>query len=196
MNPLFQSLYSAVVVNTNRPNLRKETINAIKTATLELHGRGKFRADVKSSVLTSTNGGTTSYQFTVPRDRLVRELLAVAPVDSLGREGIPLRKLDLFEQENCGSWFKWSAGILKIRTAYPATTFSLSFLSFPNLDEANYDSWIAEKYPHFVIDAATYRVLLAQRILDQANIYKGLVGDVRVPGTHIFNLFQENEEIQ
>lgn len=196
MNDLFSSLYNDVVVNTNRPNLRQETINAIKAATLYFHNRGKFREDVKTSVLTSTNGGSTIYKFSIPKDKLVREILAVTPVDQLGREGCLLKKLDLFDPETCGSWFKWSAGVLKIGTAYPATTFSLHYLSFPSVDENTYNSWIAEKYPHYIVNDATYRVLLAQRLLDQAGVYKSMVGEANLPGTHIYTLLQENEEVE
>lgn len=195
MNQLFKSLYDQVIINTNRPNLRAETSSAIVAATTELHNLGKFAADVKESILTSTNGGLTTYKFNIPMDKLVREILHVAPVNSLGLKGTALTLTDPFDQPKCGNWYSWLNNVITIGVAQPASTFSIAFLSFPNVIPASYDSWIARKYPHFITDLATFRVLTMAGQARQAAIYKTLVGEARVPGTHIFNLLQENLEV-
>lgn len=196
MNSLFKSLYDTVIVNTNRPNLAAETRAAIIAATQEFHNRGKFLADVREVILTSTNGGLTSYKFAIPSDKLIREIVNVAPVNSLGLKGKSLPQVDPFETHTCGSWYSWLNNTISIGVAHPATTFALSYLSFPNTLPEHFDSWIAQRYPHFITDAATARVLILAGQSQQGAIYKGFVGEARVPGTHIFNLLQENEELR
>lgn len=196
MNQLFKSLYTSVVTNTNRPNLAAETKSAIVSATREFHNRGRFKADVREAILTSTNGGQTVFRFSLPEDKLIREILNVAPVSPLGLKGIHLTQVDPFAKPTCGNWYSWLNNVITLGVAYPANTFALSFLSFPDVSEANYASWIAVKYPHYITDAATFRVLAMSGNAQQAAIYKNMVGEARVPGTHIFNLLQENEEVR
>lgn len=195
MNPLFQSLYDTVLVNTNRPNLREESKKAVINATRELHNRGRFRADVREAVLTSTNGSLTQHRFMIPSDRLVREILGVSPVSPNGLRGIPLQSLDIFSDGACSNSYSWVQGALTINLSAPCTTFSLLYLSFPQLDPLRYDSWIAIKYPHYITDLASYRVLSPIGLSKQAQAYRAAVGEARVPGSHIFDLLQENEEV-
>lgn len=196
MNQLFTSLYEQVVVNTNRPNLVAETKSAIVAATKELHNRGKFLADIREVLLTSTNGGSTSYKFVIPPEKLIREILNVSPATQDCLKGVSLEKISPFEPPKCGNWYSWLHNVITIGVSHPASTFAISYLSFPDTREDLYDSWIAVKYPHFVTDAASFRVLTMAGQSPQANIYKGLVGEARIPGSHIFNLLQENEEIK
>lgn len=196
MNQLFKSLYDQVVINTNRPNLAAETRSAISIATREFHNRGKFLADIREAVLTSTNGGMTTYKFAIPEDKLIREIVNVAPANSNGLKGVSLKQVDPFEQPTCGNWYSWLNNVITIGVAHPASTFALSFLSFPNTLAETYDSWIARKYPHYITDAATARVLVAAGQADKAKIYLGFVGEARFPGTHVFDLLQENEELR
>lgn len=196
MNQLFKSLYTEVITNTNRPNLVAETKSAIVAATREFHNRGRFKADVREVILTSTNGGQTVFRFNLPEDRLIREILNVAPITPLGLKGASLPQTDPFTKQVCGSWYSWLNNVITIGVSHPANTFALSFLSFPDVSEANYTSWIASKYPHYITDAATFRVLVLTGNTQQASIYKNLVGEARIPGTHIFNLLRENEEVQ
>lgn len=196
MNQLFKSLYAAVVTNTNKPNLVAETKSAIVSATREFHNRGRFKADVREAILTSTNGGQTVFRFNLPEDKLIREILNVAPTTPLGLKGISLTKVDPFVKQTRGNWYSWLNNVITIEVAHPANTFALSFLSFPDISEANYSSWIAAKYPHYITDSATFRVLTLTGYTAQAAIYKNLVGEARIPGTHIFSLLQENEEVR
>ena len=196
MNQLFKSLYDSVVINTNRPNLVAETKKAIKEATLELHNRGSFVADVREAILTSTNGGKVDFKFSIPKEKRVRKILNVSPVDNIGRCGIKLTRVGMFEQPKCGAWYSWANGVLKIHVPEYAPSFLLSFLSFPDLDEQTYESWIAEVYPHYITDLASFRVLNNMNMTQQAGIYKTLVGEARLPGTHIFNLLQDSEEVE
>lgn len=196
MNQLFKSLYDTVVINTNRPHLVKEIKEAIKAATLEYHNRGRFRADVREVILTSTNGGSTQYKFNIPEDKKVREILNISPVSVMGLKGINLTLKDLFDTPPCSSWYSWENETLTINVAHPANTFQMTFLSFPTLDEMNYNSWIGRKYPHYITDAASFRILTMSNQLQQAGVYKSLMGEARAPGTHIFNLFQDNAEVR
>lgn len=196
MNQLFKQLYDTCIVNTNRPNLVHETKQALKQATLELHNRGRFRADVHEVLLTSTNGGSTQYKFSIPQERAIREILNVAPVSPMGQRGVSLTKLSMFERQVCGNWYTWSQGVLTIGIAHPASTFALSFLSYPTVGEDAYDSWIARTHPQYITDLATMRLMVMQARLDQASAYKGFVGEANIPGTHIYNLLKENEEIE
>lgn len=196
MNQLFKSLYDTVVINTNRPHMAKEIKEAIKAATIEYHNRGRFRADVRDVILTSTNGGSTQYKFNIPQEKRIREILNICPVSISGLKGINLKLKDLFDEPHCASWYSWYNETLTINVAHPANTFQMTFLSFPAVDEANYDSWVARKYPHYITDSATFRILVMANQMNQAGVYKGLVGEVRIPGTHIFNLFQDNSEVR
>lgn len=196
MNQLFKSLFTSVMVNTNRPNLVAETKSAIIAATREFHNRGKFKADVREAVLTSTNGGLTTYKFQIPQDKLIREILGVSPIAPSGLKGVQLEKVGMFDSPKCGNWYSWVNDVLTLGVSHPSATFSLVYLSFPDITESSYDSWIAKKYPHYIVDSATFRVLTLAGQTQQAGIYKNLVGEVRIPGTHIFNLLQENEEVR
>lgn len=196
MNQLFKSLYDSVVVNTNRPQLVAETKAAIAAATMELHNRGRFKADVQEVILTSTNGGKTRFKFTIPQDRAVREILNIAPISANGLKGRSLDEIDPFVAPSCGSWYSWLNNVLTIQVAYHANSFALAFLSFPRVTESEYESWIARRYPHYITDLATFRVLLLAGLPQQAGVYKNLVGEARIPGTHIFNLLQEAEELK
>lgn len=196
MNQLFKQLYDACMVNTNRPTLIHETKQAIKQATLELHNRGRFRADVREVLLTSTNGGQTQFKFSIPREKPIREILNVSPVSPMGQRGVSLTKIGLFDSQLCGNWYSWNQGTLVIGIAHPATTFSLSFLSYPTVGEDGYDSWIAQAHPQYITDLATMKLMVMQSRLDQASAYKGFVGEANIPGTHIYDLLKENEELE
>lgn len=195
MNPLFTSLYNTIVINTNRPNLRAETISAIKSATLELHAIASFIRDVKTAWLSSTSGTSTSFLFAIPNPRAVRRIVNVAPADPNGLCGTPIQEIDLFNAGPDGNWFKWDKRNLEIHVTYPCPAFILSFLSFPNTTEEEYDSWIGEVYPNFVTDLATQKVLAMISKLQQSRLYAAQVGAARLPGTHIFNLLQENKTV-
>lgn len=196
MNSLFQQIYDTVVKNTNRPNLVAEITAAIQQETLVFHNRGRFRADVREAVLTSTNGGQLQYKFSIPKDKRIREILTVKPVSVNGQYGRQLPKMGLFDESadnNCG--YSWLNGNLTIRLPWPATTFSLFYLEFPNINPEKYSSWIAETYPHYISDAATARVLIL-REKTQAQYYSARVGEFQVPGSHIHNLLTQNEEVR
>ena len=196
MNQLFKQLYDACIVNTNRPNLIHETKQAIKQATLELHNRGRFRADVTEVLLTSTNGNQVNFKFSIPKEKPIREILNVAPVSPMGQRGISLEKIDIFSPQVCGNWYSWGQGVLTIGVAHQVTTFALSFLSYPTVGEDGYESWIARSNPHYITDLATMKLMAMQGRLDQANVYKGFVGEANIPGTHIYNLLKENEALE
>ena len=196
MNQLFKQLYDTCIVNTNRPNLIHETKQAIKQATLELHTRGRFRADVREVLLTSSNGGQTQFKFSIPKEKPIREILNVAPVSPMGQRGISLTKIELFDHQVCGNWYSWSQNVLTIGIAHTATTFALSFLSYPVVGEDGYESWIAQTHPQYITDLATMKLMVMQGRLDQASAYKGFVGEANIPGTHIYNLLKETEEVE
>lgn len=195
MNTLFKSLYDSVIVNTNRPNLRTETVQAIQQETLAFHNRGRFRADAREVLLTSTNGGQLHYKFQIPQDKRIREILAIRPVSPNGQYGRPIPKRDLFQSDpDCSISYSWAAGALDITLPFPATTFALGYLAFPLVDPNRFESWIADRYPHYITDAATARIL-ALRGKRQGGYFLGRVGEVNIPGSHIYNLIRENEEI-
>lgn len=195
MNALFKSLVDTVVINTNRPNLISEISSAIQQETLAFHNRGQFKSDVKESILTSTNGGQAEYRFSIPQNKRVRKLLSVRPLDPHGRYGKALKQVDPFDgfcDRNYG--FSWFNNVLNIKIPYPATTFGLIYLEFPNVSQDGYNSWIAQRYPHYITDAATARILII-REKAQATFYQNKVGDARVPGSHIYDLLNQNEEV-
>ena len=196
MSPLFQRIYNLVVTNTNRPNLMRETVEAIKTATLEFHQRGRFINDVRVALLTSTNGGQLDYVFRIPHEKRVRRILAVQPIRSDGKVGKKLPQLGIFDVASCGKiGYSWTADTLKITLPHAATTFQMSYLEFPNLAENEYDSWIARVYPHFIAAAATVKVLVAAGMADQAGYYNSLVGEAARPGSYVWTLLNQNAEV-
>lgn len=196
MNSLFKQLFDGVISNTNRPNLVAETIQAIQQETLVFHNRGMFRADVREAVLTSTNGGQLEYKFSIPQNKRIRKILTVRPLSPSGRYGRNLPLMGLFDKSadnNCG--YSWLNGNLTIRLPYAATTFSLMYLEFPNINPEKYESWIAQTYPHYIVDAATAQILTL-REKQQAQYYATRVGAFHIPGSHIHSLLSQNEEVR
>lgn len=196
MNSLFKQIFDSVISNTNRPNLIAETTQAIQQETLVYHNRGMFRADVREAVLTSTNGGQLEYKFSIPQNKRIRKILAIRPLSANGQYGRNLPLMGLFDKSadnNCG--YSWLNNNLTIRLPYAATTFSMLYLEFPNINPQDYASWIAQTYPHYIADAATARILTL-REKQQAQYYSARVGAYNIPGSHIHNLLSQNEEVR
>lgn len=196
MTPQFKLIYDSVIVNTNRPNLVAETIQAIQFETLFFHNRGKFQRDVREAILTSTNGGALQYRFSIPQDKRIREILAVRPVDVMGCLGKNLPELDILQSPATrGRGYSWMAGNLTINVPYPANTFSVLYLEFPLTGPDNMKSWIADLYPHYISDAATARVL-THREKSQASFYLAKVGNQAMAGSHVYELLNQNREVE
>lgn len=196
MNPLFKQIYDQVVVNTNRPNLKQEIRQDIKSATLEFHQRGRFIRDVRQAVLTSTNGGQLRYNFNIPAANRLRQILAIQPVRSDGLLGKRLPEMDLFSPSGCGAFgYSWDNTSLKIVVPHAANSFNLSYLEFPDLTEDGYNSWIAKIYPHFIVASATVKTLVKAGMADQAGYYNNLVGSAATPGSYVQTLLRECAEV-
>ena len=199
MNSLFKGIYDAVIVQTNRPNIQEETIAKIQTATLDLHGRSEFKRDAHFSIIQSTGIGQSKFKFTLPTAARIRRVLGVQPVSDSGCLGKFLRPLKFGQTPppNCGGYYSIFQNELSVYVnSQYVTQFQLYYLAFPNIAPGSYSSWIAETYPHFISDLAAARVLQMIGIRDKANDLLNKVGELRVPGSYIWTLVNDNPEVE
>ena len=196
MNPLFKSLYDEVIIRTNRPNLIQETIKAIKDATLFYHSRGKFKKDTRIVGIQASNPGAYTVQFRLPSDSKIRQIIGIQPVDSSGKLGIMIPELEIGESKKCSTYFTWINDSLTIKLSEPVAQFQLYYLAYPNVDPIHYDSWVAKIYPQFIVDYASARVFLDIGVDAKAKNLMALVGEFRLPGSHVWTLFSDNPEVK
>lgn len=163
----FAELLTDVYTATNRPDLVAQSTLAVKVATLKAHQTDFYPKDIYETGIQWNPVGYTqslSYRTLVPRWRALKYLRKFDYTTPPGESGefftvlTPEQVLDDYSinKENVC----YLAGEqLEIRSADEDEYMLLGCYIQPNLDEANYESWIALDHPYCIVYMAAQKVL-------------------------------------
>jgi hypothetical protein len=155
----FNTIVSEVFTITNRPDLVKETQLAVKSATLQLHRSEFFYKDILEVALkfdTKDYLQTIDYRALFPRYRALKYLRKFDP--SKGSDGVgafinistPDEVLDSYGiQKNDICYVAGS--VIQLRSSTELEYAIIGIYQNPNVDPANYSSWIADESMYAVV---------------------------------------------
>lgn len=189
MNSLFTSLYDEIVNLTQRADLVSETKFAIREATTYFHHLDFFPQDLVEESISSDG---VSYLVTIDLTTLTRfrKLAYIRLYDISTGEVLPNfvemlppdRVLDSYKLDKIDVAYQAGTS-LNVKMGVPATGLIISYYKNPILDENNYDSWVASRYPIQILTRAITTLFTMIGYVEEANKYsKLLMGDGRQAG--------------
>jgi hypothetical protein len=174
-------LRQEVYTLTNRPDLVNETLTAIRSATLKLHTLDYFYKDIFETGITFPDPGylqQLEYRTVVPRWRALKylrktdvsahqdgEFLTVLSIPEMVEDDYKLNRNNV-----C-----YVAGqVVQIRSSDLLQYALLGCYIYPDITEADYDSWIALDHPYAIVFEAASKVFKIIGDTDQFNAFTQL----------------------
>ena len=188
MNALYKQIFDAVVQGrTNRPSLVVETNSAIKEATLELHGSARFHEDLEAANIFISTGQATKFRFTMPV-----AMRSIWKVTAISTTEVPLKRITLQEDPRwLVDWYRVQGKSIEAQVSKPTSAFRVDYFGYPDVSEANYNSWIAQRYPYAVADLAAAKLFMLFEPRT-AQLFFARVGSISVGDTHLAKIYREN----
>jgi hypothetical protein len=190
----FRQLVTDVIKVTNRPDLLAETELAIKGALLAYHHLDFFWRDRAQVILNVTSSNKTRIEIPLERCTDMRSPQEVAPYYADSECcGTPLARLHRIGEHQCNYWMLTPSSLI-INSATPTHQFRFSYWRNPDLQEATFNSWVADIYPDAVIDAACAKLFEMVRDNTTADRYRARVGNTGAIGTHCHRILSDQLE--
>ena len=195
MSTLLNNLVTRVHVATNRPHLQDEAVAAVIDATLWYHMLGMFPRDYKEQLFALIAGPKYEHAIDVasniPR---LRKIAAVATYSQeCGRIKKPLKEVKSLRRLNCNE-YRVSGGTVQIHSCCPEKAFRIGTYAYPDLSTDSYNSWVAEMYPGFIVDAACLRMYEHLKDTSAVQMYSARVGRPGIPGSNTALFIQQQVE--
>ena len=188
-------LVEAVIVNTNHPELQKETQLAVQRSTIKMHQLDFFSLDLTQ--------GQIKFAPTInPRIDLAllgKGMRRLASVTGITQQGgfTPLEKLDLLSAMETKGQVGYTVvgGSLVIQSGgVPLSAIIFTYYTNPVTDLARYNSWIANNHPFAIIDDASAAVLASVGANERAGYFANLVGSkLPKPSGHVAEILANND---
>lgn len=222
MNTVLTDLVNKVYIETNRPDLTAETLQAVLSSTLKMHGLDYFRKDIKTA---QVQFDSTAYLQTLDTDALAR-FKAISYIRKWGPEANsyalnPNSLPPMYGYSN-GSVFGWNQTVDYLAAIEPDDIFDdygaekrdvyyqagstlmmksstsllnllVGWYAYPDIQEETYNSWIAKEYPYAIIYDAASAILQKTGMQEVARKYDST--DTSNPGlvaSHMFELIKNN----
>ena len=179
LNELRQEVYTL----TNRPTLVAETLTAIRSATLKLHQLDYFYPDLEESAVAFSAADfvqSLDYVLLIPRWRALKY---ARKTNSTGTE------LGTLFEVMSPEFVLTPYHIDRVNVCYAAgrqlqfrssTSFQYIFLGYyvnPDVTEASYSSWIADRHPYAIVFEAAATVFKAIGDTEKFAAYTGFDRD-------------------
>lgn len=187
----YQELIDGVITNTNRPELMKETEQAIRRSTLKMHALEYFHADISEGALTIQPTLTPRIE-TSQLGPNFRKLHSIHPFNNGYPSAKSLSKLQLdsvFDKAVGKQGYYTLGGTINIKANAAISKLLIRFYTTPLVAADNYNSWIASSFPYAIIDDATAAVLASVGNIEKANRFAVFVGSkLPKPSGHILDI--------
>lgn len=195
MSPLLSNLVQRVHVATNRPHLQDEAIAAVIDATRWHHMLGQFGRDYQERLFALIAG--PQYEHTIDVASNTQRLRTIADVavysQECGKIKYPLREVKTLRKLNCNE-YRVTNGKVQIHSCCPEKAFRIGVYTYPDLSSATYDSWVAELFPGFIVDAACLRMYEHLKDTSAVQMYSARVGRPGIPGSNTALFIQQQVE--
>lgn len=197
-SPLFKTIYDGVVALTDRPELVRETEQAILRSTLRMHHIDFFWRDKTNTGMVTSAGRSAVVPLTaLPRLRKPHSVTAYS--DSTPTPLTICLADQLFKDPvtHSASYIANAAIIngsnITIRARNVFNAVAIEYYMNPETDMSKYDSWIASTYPFAIIDDAAATVFYAIGANEQGGSLRQRVGSKERPDrdSHIHTILQE-----
>lgn len=181
MNAQFQSIYDAVVTITNRPDLEAETKQAIKMATIKAHKYDEFPQDKLTVVVTPTiNATTNSIEINTSEQAGGQGFIRFRKVLAVMNNPATLKYKQTKITDMFGAYGKVKTDVfylagsnIVVVPAVRPNSIQCIYLTFPDVREASYNSWIATRDEDIIVNGASSIIfdLIGKRD-ETARLYK------------------------
>lgn len=205
----FLDLYNGVIVATARPDLVNETITSIQKSTIRMHGLDFWQKDFVERVIAIPENTNDPSYFTYQIDRQksmprMRKLKYIRKWDTVGLAPgqffsslDPSAALDSYAL-NKNNRVYLAGTTLNVVSTTADLAVLVGYHKWPTVNPlAAFQSWIADEFPHAIIDDAASVVFSMIGKGDEAALYKKMVnnpGDPMNPGW-IQQIFAHNLEL-
>lgn len=159
----FADLQTLVYDETRRPDLVNETINAIKKATLKYHLADKWLLDMVQVVVPLTPLYTGDARYQVPTNAspfvrfrdigAIREYqnpptpyfltLEATAFNDILEHGYAIEK---------NNYYYRAGQVINMRMERQLSNVLVSYYQLPDVTQATYSSWIADNFPHMIVE--------------------------------------------
>ena len=195
MSPLLSNLVQRVNVATNRPHLQDEAIAAVVDATLWHHSLGLFPRDYQEKLFALVAG--PQYEHSIDVAGNIQRLRNIADVavysQECGKLKYPLKEVKTLRKLQCNE-YRTSGGKVQIHSCCPEKAFRVGVYTYPDLNVSTYQSWVAELYPGFIVDAACLRMYEHLKDTPAVQMYSARVGRPGIPGSNTALFIQQQVE--
>lgn len=175
-------LVDEVYVMTSRSDLTAQSEQAVKLATLKLHGRDYYYKDLVGATLLLPSAEyiqSFDYKTVFPRWRNIKYL---RKYDTTAQEAtkffeiIPTEFVTDGYSVNREDVCYMAGSLLNIRSSTPENFYLIGYYQHPDITTANWDSWIANEIPYAIVTEAARRIF---KIIGKDDEYARLENDMR-----------------
>lgn len=186
---LYDGIYNDVLELTKRPDLAEESLIAVRTATLSLHGRQAWPRDVATSLVKLPNA---SYLTALDAQVLLPRLKGLSTVRVCDVNFAPMESPHV-EIVEMGDIYDPVYGTLKndiayiagttvnLRTSVAASGYLIEYFQVPRANRNEYNSWIAELAPDVIVYQAAAIVFTTNGNEEKASGYQRMVDKMLFP---------------
>ena len=193
-------LLASVITVTNRPDLVAESTLAIQKATLKEHSFTDYKSDIAYSGVISLTDSAGNFRYQIsqvtvgmyPQCRKILkigEVLSSIPVSYLSFEGY-WGEIDFTEQDvddlfdgyriEKSNYYTRVGNLINLVALREVTQIGISYYALPNISNAGYSSWIADKFPYVIYEVAAADIFDMIGKTDESKLYLNKVQSNRL----------------
>lgn len=187
-----QSIMDDVYTITKRPDLVNQTQLAVAKATMKMHMTGLtdnrtnqptpafYTQDLVTEIIALPTQSDNHYQIDLTDYPLLRAVYSLKeynnPLNGNEVSYTPKEKDAIFDGYNMEMYdYYYRAGaVINFRPLRVPTNVELTYYGFPNVDGANYNSWIANRFPHAIHEEAASSIFRQTGKDSEFKIYQAM----------------------
>jgi hypothetical protein len=162
-------LVDEVYVMTSRSDLTAQSEQAVKLATLKLHGRDYYYKDLVGATLLLPSAEyiqSFDYKTVDTTAQEATKFFEIIPTEFV-TDGYSVNREDVCYM---------AGSLLNIRSSTPENFYLIGYYQHPDITTANWDSWIANEIPYAIVTEAARRIF---KIIGKDDEYARLENDMR-----------------
>ena len=191
----FNELVEAVITNTNRPELLRETKLAVQRSTIKMHQLDFFSNDLTQGSISFTPAINPRID-TTQLGKGFRKLAAIQA--SIGKGSFqtlgPIDLMTAMETKGQVGYTTIGGSIVIQSGGLSVGQLIFNYYTNPVVDESGFNSWVANNHPFAIIDDASAAVLYSVGNTERGNFFANLVGaKLPRPSGHVAEILGNNE---
>lgn len=203
-SPVLLQLMSDVYEITGRPDLVAETMNAIKRCTLKEHSADDYPSDLTTVVpITPISTHANTFRYSVDITASLAQYRKICTIEEYSADYLPYSgyagrlKFSLADKDNIfdeykaekNNYYSIVGTAIKLKAERAIAFLDISYYTRPIVLTDTYTSWIADRFPYVLQEAAAGEVFKmigkddeaakykASALLNRLDITKAEIGD-------------------